>query len=201
VPMGKVSLEAGAQTTAGAGSTTSVAAAAYDTMARAGEVASTANDVGNESEGAVVSATVTTKLALALFPAVSVALHATVVEPSGNTLPDVGLHVQIGLGSRSTTLTLYTTAAPSGTGRLGRDGHREVDRRRSRVAFDGHGSRCGTAVARRRAGERRSAVSVVMDVGSQPVVVIDEGDWASVTLHVTVTSLVYQPLFPSAPSM
>ena len=44
-------------------------------------------------------------------------------------------------------------------------------------------------------------VSVVIDVGSQPVVVIDEGDWASVTLHVTETSLVYQPLFSDLPSM
>jgi hypothetical protein len=52
-----------------------------------------------------VSATVTTKLALAVFPAASVAVHATVVEPSGKRLPDLGPHVHVGLGSRSTTLT------------------------------------------------------------------------------------------------
>src|SRR5436190_20622413 len=104
VPIAKTALDAGAQTTAGAGSTTSVAAAAYDTMAPPGEVASTANDAGNKSVGAVVSATVRTKLALAVFPAASVAVHATVVEPCRNRVPDVGPHVQIGLGSRSTTL-------------------------------------------------------------------------------------------------
>src|SRR5436190_3074804 len=99
VPIGKVALDAGVQATVGAGSTASVAAAANDTTAPPGEVASTANDVGKESVGAVVSATVTTKLALALFPAASVAAHAIVVEPNGNKFPDVGSHVQIGLGS------------------------------------------------------------------------------------------------------
>src|SRR5262245_24388016 len=43
--------------------------------------------------GAVVSRTVTKKIAVAVFPAASVAEHVTLVIPSANVLPEAGAHV------------------------------------------------------------------------------------------------------------
>src|SRR5215204_227582 len=43
----------------------------------------------------------TTNVPVATFPDRSVAWHVTVVEPTGNTDPDSGVHTTVGLGSRS----------------------------------------------------------------------------------------------------
>jgi len=47
---------------------------------------------GALTAGAVVSTTLTVKLAEAEWPAPSVAVHVTVVAPSANVEPDVGAH-------------------------------------------------------------------------------------------------------------
>ncbi len=47
--------------------------------------------------------TVTSKVALAALPDASVAVHVTVVVPTGNTEPDAGSHATTGAGSVSST--------------------------------------------------------------------------------------------------
>jgi hypothetical protein len=61
--------------------------------------------------------TVTEKEAEPVFPCESVALHVTVVVPTGNLLPDEGLHVA---GSEPSTTSLalaspYVTVVPLGS--------------------------------------------------------------------------------------
>jgi len=50
---------------------------------------------GTVTVGALVSTTVTVKLALDLLPDASVAVHVTVVVPNGNVEPDAGVHVGV----------------------------------------------------------------------------------------------------------
>ena len=64
-------------------------------------VASATTFAGAVTVGFVVSPTVILKLPVALLPALSVAVHATVVAPSANTLPSAG--VQTGTIAPSTT--------------------------------------------------------------------------------------------------
>lgn len=62
-----------------------------------------------------MSATVTVKLCAALLPALSVAVHVTVVVPSGNVAPDAG--VQFGVTAPSTAsvaVTVYDITVPAG---------------------------------------------------------------------------------------
>src|SRR5688572_32865125 len=55
----------------------------------------------------------TVNLPWATLPASSVALHLTVVEPSGNSAPDGGAHATTGSGSTlSVAVTWYLTRAP-----------------------------------------------------------------------------------------
>ena len=97
-PTGK---KAGASfVTVGLGSTVSVAPAAARKAAMTGSVAGIpVSEVafawlggGTTSRGGVVSTTVTWKDALAVLPCASVALHVTVVTPSGNFVPLAGAH-------------------------------------------------------------------------------------------------------------
>src|SRR5262245_6519744 len=85
VPSGNVDPDPGLQTTAGDGSTRSVAPAEKVTKAPPGPVAAAVIGAGTLMEGEVVSATLTVKAAGAevLFEW-SVAVHETVVVPSGN---------------------------------------------------------------------------------------------------------------------
>ena len=82
------------------------------TTAPASPAAATVISAGTVTTGAVVSPTaaaaftVTLKLALPVFPAASVAVHVTVVTPTGNVLPDTG--AQPGSGRRSTSSTADT---------------------------------------------------------------------------------------------
>ena len=76
--------EAGVQITGTEPSTMSEAVAVNVTAAPEGPVASAVNGPGNESEGGVVSTTVTCWIAEAEFPEASVAVHVTGVVPSGN---------------------------------------------------------------------------------------------------------------------
>ena len=58
--------------------------------------------------------TTTRKLALEEFPAVSVAVHDTVVQPIGKTLPEAGEQLTVAASSGSLAVTEYVTTAPLG---------------------------------------------------------------------------------------
>ena len=69
-----------------------------------------------------MSSTVTSKLALPVLPAASVALQVTVVAPRGKVLPEAGLQVGVRAPSTSSVaLALKVTTAPRGPGRLDGD--------------------------------------------------------------------------------
>src|SRR5258705_6302758 len=57
--------------------------------------------------------TVTTKLAVAVFPDASVVVHETVVTPTANTVPEEGAHTIEGFGSTtSAAVGANVTTAP-----------------------------------------------------------------------------------------
>src|SRR5947207_3084887 len=90
VVMPKVLPEAGLQVVATLPSTMSLAVAEKLTAAPDGPVASAVMSEGTVTIGAVVSTTVTWKLALPVLPCESVAEQVTSVSPSGNVLPEAG---------------------------------------------------------------------------------------------------------------
>jgi hypothetical protein len=90
--------DAGVQETLGT-LAASVALTVYETTAPLGLVASTARSVGSDSTGAVVSTTITTKLAVPVLPAASVAVQVTMVLPSGNVAPEGVSQLTTGAGS------------------------------------------------------------------------------------------------------
>jgi hypothetical protein len=102
VVTGKVLPEAGAQVTVGLGSTMSVAVRAGQvTTAPVGPAAGFVMSAGTAPrDGAVVSRTVTVKLAEPVFEWRSVAVHVTVVVAMAKVLPEAGEHV--GLSGPST---------------------------------------------------------------------------------------------------
>src|SRR5256885_13872273 len=74
---------------------------------------------GTVTTGAVVSTrtTVTVKLFCAVFPCESVALHVTVVWPTGNLLPEDGLHDGVSAPSTvSRAVAEKATGGPGGSG-------------------------------------------------------------------------------------
>jgi hypothetical protein len=91
VPIGKVLPDAGEQVIV-VGPLRSAAVAAKVTVAPAVLVAFVMTFGGIVSVGGVVSTTLTTKEALAVFPAASVAVHSTVVAPIGKNEPEGVLH-------------------------------------------------------------------------------------------------------------
>ena len=90
VPMGNVEPEAGKQVTATAPSTLSFAETAKVAGAPEALTALTVMLAGNVSVGAVVSTTITVKLAAPVFPCVSVAVQFTVVVPNAKVAPEAG---------------------------------------------------------------------------------------------------------------
>jgi hypothetical protein len=116
-PTAKTVPEAGAQVAATLPSTRSDPEAVYVATAPAGLEVSIVGPLGRDSAGGVVSVTVTVKVALAdsEVPS-SVAVHVTVVEPSGNVDPDAGEHAP-SLTLPDAFVTVgggYETNAPSG---------------------------------------------------------------------------------------
>ena len=95
VPIANIDPEVGVHDTLRAPLTKSVALAVNVTVAPDALVASTTLLAGNESDGAVVSRTVTVNVALPAFPEESVAVHVTVVVPSGNVEPEAGVHTAV----------------------------------------------------------------------------------------------------------
>jgi hypothetical protein len=97
VPTGKVLPEDGLQLTGSGPSALSVALAENVTVVPPGDSVSTEKSLGTDTTGGVVSfsVTVTVKEAEPVFPCESVAVHVTVVVPTGKLLPDAGLHVGV----------------------------------------------------------------------------------------------------------
>src|SRR5579864_6353924 len=70
---------------------------------------------GSVRSGGVVSRTRTVKVAVPTFPPTSVAVHVTVVEPSGKMLPDAGAHFTGNVvPSAAVAVALKLSGAPSG---------------------------------------------------------------------------------------
>ncbi len=115
MPNGKTEPEAGEQVTATEPSTKSVAEAVKLTMAPEESVVSTVMLAGRFNAGAVVSTTVTWKLAVPVFPCESVAEQVTVVVPNAKVEPEAG--EQIGTMAPSTlsvAVAVKLTGAPDG---------------------------------------------------------------------------------------
>jgi hypothetical protein len=113
-PIGNVEPDAGLQETDTEPATASVALTEYVTTVPEAEVAETLIPDGRLRLGAVVSCTLTVNVdgADVLFDA-SVAVQLTVVFPSGNSEPEPGLQVTVGLGSvSSVAVAENVTAAP-----------------------------------------------------------------------------------------
>ena len=114
-PSGNVEPDRGEQDADNGPSTMSIADAANVASAPPGPVPSTVMLAGIVTTGAVVSRTVTAKVAVATFPWASVALQSTRVGPSGNMYPDDGLQVAAtGPSTMSVAPTENGTAAPPG---------------------------------------------------------------------------------------
>lgn len=92
VPIGNVEPEAGEQIAAREPSTRSLAEAVKLTGAPEAFNAATVMLEGNINAGGVVSTTVTVKLAVPVFPCVSVAVQLTVVVPNAKVAPEAGEH-------------------------------------------------------------------------------------------------------------
>jgi hypothetical protein len=113
VPIGNVLPDAGAQTTRGAASHTSLAVTSNATDAPAVLVQSRVRLPGHEIAGGVVSATVTLNEQLDAFVESSVALQLTVVAPNGKTLPDAGEQTTLGVASQTSVAVVENvTTAP-----------------------------------------------------------------------------------------
>src|SRR2546426_1326145 len=94
-PKGKVDPLAGVQLVATTPSRRSVADAVKLKIAPAALVASTVAFAGTVMIGPVVSTTVTVNDAVLLLPWASLAVHVTVVAPTGNVAPAGGSHVGV----------------------------------------------------------------------------------------------------------
>src|SRR5207302_943478 len=76
-------------------------------------VAATVMAAGGVTDGANVSTTITLNDAVRVFPCVSLAVHATVVAPSGNVDPQPGVHATATLPSTASTAeAVYVNTAP-----------------------------------------------------------------------------------------
>jgi hypothetical protein len=114
-PSGKVAPLAGVQLTATAPSITSVADTLKVNAVPARLVASTLAFAGTVTTGPVVSVTVTVNAADPVLPRASVAVHVTVVAPSGNVAPLAGVQLTATLPSIvSVADALKVNAAPAG---------------------------------------------------------------------------------------
>ena len=115
VPTGKTEPDAGLLRVARLPLNKSLALVVKVTAAPLALVAATVMLGGTLMMGAVVSRTVTVKLALPVLPAASVALAVTVVVPSGKIEPDDGLLVVAsGPSISSTALVANEALAPAG---------------------------------------------------------------------------------------
>jgi hypothetical protein len=117
VPTGNVESEAGEHVTARLPPTESLAVGAgHETLVPDGFAVVTDLSPGTPLRtGSVVSRTMTLNEPADVLPAASLALHVTLVVPSGNVEPEAGPQVTTGEGStESETPTVYVTTAPDG---------------------------------------------------------------------------------------
>src|SRR5688572_22362063 len=112
--MGNVVPDAGVHTAATEGATRSWAVTVKVTEAPAGAVASVVIDGGTAIVGGVVSTTVTVKLAVPVFPNMSLAWQRTVVVPRGKVVPETGVQATGPGLSGSWAVTTKATVAPPG---------------------------------------------------------------------------------------
>jgi hypothetical protein len=118
VPTGNVLPDAGLHVGVSAPSLSSVALAANVTVVPELDPVWTVKSAGTVTTGGTVSSrlTVTVKEAEPVFPCESVAVHVTVVVPTGKVLPEAGL--QVGVSAPSTVSLAvaapYVTAVPPG---------------------------------------------------------------------------------------
>jgi len=114
-PTGNVAPLAGLQVTVTAPLILSVADAVNENGAPAGLVASTLALAGTITTGLTVSVTVTMNEAAPVLLCASVALHVTVVAPSGNTVPLAGVQLTaMGPSMLSVAEVVNVNVAPSG---------------------------------------------------------------------------------------
>jgi len=112
-PSGNVDPLADVQVATTLPSTASTADAVYANAAPVGPVASTVAFAGTVMTGAVVSLTVAVNALVPAFPWLSVAVHVTVVAPSGNVDPETGVHATATLPSTASTAeAVYVNTAP-----------------------------------------------------------------------------------------
>jgi hypothetical protein len=112
-PIANVLREAGLQVGVIEPSTISEAEAVNVTTAPLGPVALTVMLAGTATTGGVFCSTVTEKVPVAVFSALSVAEQDTVVVPSGNVEPDAGVHVTgTEPSTRSDAEAVNVTTAP-----------------------------------------------------------------------------------------
>jgi hypothetical protein len=115
IPTGNVEPEAGTHVTATEPSTRSVAEAVKLTTVPDGFEVFVVISVGKVNTGAVVSTTVTSKLAVPILPFVSVAVQWTVVVPNANVEPEAGEQdCVLTVSSGSVTVAIYVATAPVG---------------------------------------------------------------------------------------
>ncbi len=105
-PKGNVLPEGGVQFTVVFASTSSVALTAYCTTDPAAALASTVRSPDTVKRGAVVSPIVMVKLPELALPAASRAVQLMVVWPSGNVLPEGGVHETVAAETKSLALTV-----------------------------------------------------------------------------------------------
>src|SRR5213080_2511723 len=112
-PSGNVDPLADVQVATTLPSTASTADAVYANAAPVGPVASIVAFAGTVMTGAVVSLTVAVNALVPAFPWLWVAVHVTVVAPSGNVDPETGVHATATLPSpASTAEAVYVNTAP-----------------------------------------------------------------------------------------
>ena len=117
VPTENANPEDGMQTGTITPSTTSAAVAVNMTAVPA-PVASVVMLAGSVRTGALGSVTVTVKLELALLPCASVAVHVTVVTPTGKSLPDAGVQTGVtgpSMASAAVAVKLTSVVGPVAT--------------------------------------------------------------------------------------
>lgn len=94
VPTGNVDPDAGTHVTVAPGQLSDATGTVYETLAEHWpDVAGALTFAGQVNAGACVSVTVTVKLQLPVFEDASVAVHVTVVVPTGNVAPVAGTQV------------------------------------------------------------------------------------------------------------
>ena len=113
-PTGNAEPDAGTQLTVAPGQLSEAVGVVYVTVAdpEDGGASTTVMFAGHVTVGASLSVIVTVNVHVAVFAAASVAVHVTVVMPTGNVEPDAGTHATVTPGQLSEPVgVVYVTTA------------------------------------------------------------------------------------------